>query len=431
MALFVMSLFWLPPAVWFTVTGGILLVFVLSRDARLPVGVASFCLLLAILAWPVQPEIAADLFAVSVAGAHGQGDGLMQISVGRQPTTRRYTISRRAIAGMNPTTDRYVRAYYEFPFNFKKRPERVAIVGSGSGNDVAAALRMGASHVDAIEIDPGHRLSRQAQSPRASLRRPARHAAHQRCAQLLPHRGPEIRSDHLWRAGFPHRAQPCLQPARRFLCLYPRGNRRSLQAAQAGRRACRSAFTLPNESLGFKLSKILQELPGAGKPLAVRVLYDSNTTTAFIAQKGRRGGDARHQRVRRDRLHRCFGVFLAALSRGKHPDRRLAVLLHDRAHLSGQLHDCTRHGAASKLHVRAQDHRLDGPDRARLSAVLLSRLRLHAGGDQGHHRTGAASWRHLVCHCRDHRSGSGDGVPGQPDGAGEGRSADRAWPMSG
>ena len=37
---------------------------------------------------------------------------------------------------------RYARAYYEFPFNFKKRPERVAIVGAGSGNDVAAALRM-------------------------------------------------------------------------------------------------------------------------------------------------------------------------------------------------------------------------------------------------------------------------------------------------
>jgi spermidine synthase len=30
----------------------------------------------------------------------------------------------------------------------------VAIVGSGSGNDVATALRMGAAHVDAIEIDP-------------------------------------------------------------------------------------------------------------------------------------------------------------------------------------------------------------------------------------------------------------------------------------
>jgi len=34
------------------------------------------------------------------------------------------------------------------------RPERVLIVGAGSGNDVAAALRAGAGRVDAVEIDP-------------------------------------------------------------------------------------------------------------------------------------------------------------------------------------------------------------------------------------------------------------------------------------
>ena len=46
------------------------------------------------------------------------------------------------------------------------------------------------------------------------------------------------------------------------------------------------SFTLVNDALGFKLSKILRELPGAGKPLAVRVLYDSSKTTAFVVKKG-------------------------------------------------------------------------------------------------------------------------------------------------
>jgi hypothetical protein len=32
------------------------------------------------------------------------------------------------------------------------------------------------------------------------------------------------------------------------------------------------SFTLVNDALGFKLSKILRDLPGAGKPLAVRRL---------------------------------------------------------------------------------------------------------------------------------------------------------------
>lgn len=34
------------------------------------------------------------------------------------------------------------------------RPDRVLVVGAGTGNDVAAALRAGAAHVDAVEIDP-------------------------------------------------------------------------------------------------------------------------------------------------------------------------------------------------------------------------------------------------------------------------------------
>src|SRR4030088_2629946 len=42
------------------------------------------------------------------------------------------------------------------------------------------------------------------------------------------------------------------------------------------------SFTLVNDALGFKLSKILRDLPGAGKPLAVRVLYDYSKNTAFI-----------------------------------------------------------------------------------------------------------------------------------------------------
>ena len=47
------------------------------------------------------------------------------------------------------------------------------------------------------------------------------------------------------------------------------------------------SFTLVNDALGFKLSKILRDLPGAGKPLAVRVGYDNALTTAFIAKRAR------------------------------------------------------------------------------------------------------------------------------------------------
>lgn len=49
-----------------------------------------------------------------------------------------------------------MRFAFERPFKFPtKPPEDVLILGTGNGSDVAAALRCGASHVDAIEIDPG------------------------------------------------------------------------------------------------------------------------------------------------------------------------------------------------------------------------------------------------------------------------------------
>lgn len=43
---------------------------------------------------------------------------------------------------------------YSLPYEFVPHPGRVLIVGAGTGNDVASALRHGATHVDAVEIDP-------------------------------------------------------------------------------------------------------------------------------------------------------------------------------------------------------------------------------------------------------------------------------------
>jgi spermidine synthase len=43
---------------------------------------------------------------------------------------------------------------YNLPYRFYDRPSAVLVLGSGTGNDVAAALRNGAGEVTAVEIDP-------------------------------------------------------------------------------------------------------------------------------------------------------------------------------------------------------------------------------------------------------------------------------------
>jgi hypothetical protein len=50
--------------------------------------------------------------------------------------------------------NRFLVSYYELPYRLVPNPRNVLILGAGTGNDVAAALRHGAEHVDAVELDP-------------------------------------------------------------------------------------------------------------------------------------------------------------------------------------------------------------------------------------------------------------------------------------
>jgi spermidine synthase len=262
-----------------------LLYFVLSRDAHLPLGVASLLLLLTVLAWPVQTEIQRIYSPYQLLEKMAKpDDGLMNILSGGSYYQKVFNLSE-ANRGYEPGDDRYARAYYEFPFNFKTRPERVAIVGAGSGNDVAAALRMGASHVDAIEIDPAIVFLGKSYHPEHPYDDPrvtvvvndARNFFRTARAQydliiygVLDSHTALSHASNLRVDSYVYTQEGI---AEAFRLLKPDG-------------VMSIAFALPNESLGFKLSHILSGIPGAGKPLAIRVGYDSKTTTAFVTQKG-------------------------------------------------------------------------------------------------------------------------------------------------
>jgi spermidine synthase len=283
-ALFVMSLYWLPPVIWFAVTGAIMLLFVLRRDDFLPVGIASFCVLLAILAWPVQPETQRIYSPYQLLERTAKPDGLMQILSGGNYYQKVYNFAENN-RGHESDADRYVRAYYEFPYKFAKAPERVAIVGAGSGNDAATALRMGAAHVDAIEIDPAiaflgtkYHPERPYDDPRVNLsindaRNFFRTANQQYDLIVYGVLDSHTALSHASNLRVDSYVYTREGIAEAFRLLKPDG-------------VLSISFTLVNDSLGLKLSKILRELPGAGKPLVVRVGYDSARTTAFIVKKG-------------------------------------------------------------------------------------------------------------------------------------------------
>src|SRR5262249_18999186 len=68
-------------------------------------------------------------------------------------------------SGTRSNSKNDVRAYYEFPYKAHPALSNVAVVGAGTGNDVAAALRSGAGHVEAIEIDPAILLTGKVSHP--------------------------------------------------------------------------------------------------------------------------------------------------------------------------------------------------------------------------------------------------------------------------
>jgi hypothetical protein len=213
-----------------------------------------------------------------------KGDGLMNILSGGSYYQKVFNLSD-TMRGHEPAEDKYVRAYYEFPFNFKKRPERVAIVGAGSGNDVAAALRMGASHVDAIEIDPAIVFLGRAYHPEHPYDDP-------RVNVIVNDARNFFRTAHqqydliIYGVLDSHTALSHASNLRVDSYVYTREGLTEAFNLLKPDGVMSVAFALPNEALGFKLSHILSGISGAGKPLAVRVGYDSKTTTAFVTQRG-------------------------------------------------------------------------------------------------------------------------------------------------
>ncbi|HTW81783.1 MAG TPA: hypothetical protein VME23_19705 [Terracidiphilus sp.] len=148
----ILSFLWLSPSWWFA---------------------AAF--LLVVLAQPASwrsPLVAAALLAATLLGLHSIGDPQSYWSPYQKLTVQdlgesQYNIfvnneGYMSIANVTAPflakhpdfASAYPNSSYDSPFQFLQNTGRVLIVGAGAGNDVAAALRHGAQHIDAVEIDP-------------------------------------------------------------------------------------------------------------------------------------------------------------------------------------------------------------------------------------------------------------------------------------
>ena len=153
--MFLVSAFWTPPVVWFLLAFGVLLLFHIWAPGPLLFGSVAVGLALIALAWPANPQWQRIYSPYQLLEVGQNAQGLMRISAAGHYYEDVYDLARsNRNLDADPVLAR-IRDYYELPYRlYGHAPGRVAVVGAGTGNDVAAALRHGAERVDAIEIDP-------------------------------------------------------------------------------------------------------------------------------------------------------------------------------------------------------------------------------------------------------------------------------------
>jgi spermidine synthase len=152
--MFLVSFLWAPPVVWFGVSFLILMFFGVRRQKSLLIAASCAIVALVILAWPVNP-FWNRVYSPYQLLELGYGDnGLLRIRAAGHYFQRVHNLSDVAVQATTDPKLQRIRNYYELPYRIAATHADVAIVGAGTGNDVAAALRAGARRVEAIEIDP-------------------------------------------------------------------------------------------------------------------------------------------------------------------------------------------------------------------------------------------------------------------------------------
>jgi spermidine synthase len=151
----VASFLWTPPLAWFALCFLAILLFTLKTPSLMMVGLSFTVVCTIVLAWPVNllwNRVYSPYQLLEIG--RSEDTGLTLIHAAGNFYQKIYDFS-----DAQSTRWSKIREYFDFPYKAHPTLANVAIVGAGTGNDVAAALRSGAEHVEAIEIDPAIQLT--------------------------------------------------------------------------------------------------------------------------------------------------------------------------------------------------------------------------------------------------------------------------------
>lgn len=270
--MFLVSAFWMPPAGWFLIACATLLCLHVRKRSVFVWGAGAVIVVLLVLDWPVQPALQKIYSPYQLLEIGRTDQGLSEIRAAGTYYQRIYDFSRPA---ENLPTDSYIRKareYYELPYQIL-RPKSVAVVGAGTGNDVAAALRGGADRVDAIEIDPAILMLGREGHPEHPYQDSRVHAVANDARSFLRNTNQKydlivfglLDSHTLLSQSSSVRLDSFVYTVQAMREARSRLNRGGVISL---------AFTVINDQLGRKIYRMLQESFDGRAPLCIQVGYD-------------------------------------------------------------------------------------------------------------------------------------------------------------
>ena len=147
---FFISLMWLPPLIWITLTAAILMAFLYKEVTSYLPTALSLIIILIVLSIPRLNQF--DIFSPYQILTLDIFKDRLELKTSNAYYQKILDLREKNVRN-NEELEQWSR-YYELPYYFKTNPENVLIIGSGAGNDVASAIRNNSKQIDAIEIDP-------------------------------------------------------------------------------------------------------------------------------------------------------------------------------------------------------------------------------------------------------------------------------------
>jgi spermidine synthase len=156
-----LSFFYQPPFTWFLLTAIFLVVFILwsTRDKKINFGLLATVLILSWFASQVpgaRNVIWSPYQKLVVRESHADEIGKYIVEVNNNSYQDIMDLSDQYVSA-NPQTfppDLKGLSQYDIPWLFHPNPKSVLVVGAGTGNDIASALRHNVPSITAVEIDP-------------------------------------------------------------------------------------------------------------------------------------------------------------------------------------------------------------------------------------------------------------------------------------